>query len=215
MRLQTRVPEQRALACLIVAAVLFAGFMIFGSPRVETASEILIHALEKLEEKEKYPLVIEEKATSYSLKFEGEIQNYTDLKGKIKDHGLEISRRKELLLVKPEAETDWQAAEELGLNSLNSFLAHPAEVLHALRENFAEFMFDPGIGGLQNIYYDTCSADKHFADQFFPDIPVASIDRLTVYMTLSEPERFLKEIKIELIFRGSPGSSLTRIYIVN
>lgn len=214
-RLQTRVPEQLALACLGAVAIFIAGFLFLKPPSPATAPELLKYALEKLEKQVSYRLAIEEYSPGYRLLFKGKVQNCTEIKGEIMDHCLEVHRKGKKLYVKPEDETEWQTAEKLQLSSLNSFITLPAEVLKAQQGNFARFVFVPEIESRRKIHFETGSPDKKFTELFFPKISPTSVCGLTIEVVAADPGPVIKQIEIGLEFQDSAYGNLTRVYCLD
>ncbi|HHX87578.1 MAG TPA: hypothetical protein GX693_05290 [Firmicutes bacterium] len=213
-RLRTKVPEQLILACLGALALLIAGFLILTPSLLATAPEVLKYSLHNLQEQESYYLAIEEYSTGYQLKFKGEIINCTDIKGKILDHGLEVHRKDSKLYLKLEDDLEWKLAEQLQLNSLNSFITHPAEVLKAQQDNFTRFNVQTKNSDRYNISFNTSSPDKKFLKLFFPKISPAAIHSINIEVVIADanPELRLKQLGICLQFKDSAYGNLKRFY---
>ncbi len=214
-RLQTRIPEKLFMVFLGMVAIFIFGLLIFRFSLPATAPELLKNTLQELKGRASYLLVIEEYSPGYQLIFKGEILNCNDIKGKLGDHHLEVHRKDGKLYVKPEDETKWQAAEKVQLNSLNSFVTHPAEVIKAVQGDFARFKLVPENGEGYKIHFETVSPDQKFIDRFFPEISPDAVDRLTLEVTVVDPGPVIKQIEIELKLRDSTHGNLTRSYCLD
>ncbi|NMA91697.1 MAG: hypothetical protein GX973_01045 [Firmicutes bacterium] len=216
-RLQTRNPGQLALACLVAAVVFIAALLFLKQPQVRlpTAPELLSQAWENLSDRAEYPLAIEEHSPGYRLKFEGKVQNWTEIRGTIPAHCLEVQYKNETLYIKAGDKKNWERVERLQLESLSSFITSPAEIIGSLQENFPRFLVELvelGEESRYKVHFESEQPDPGFIELYFPELGPNVLSKLALEIVLTGPEVLVEQIEVRLEFRDPAHGPLYRIY---
>ena len=177
--------------------------------RTNPAYNLMLQALDKLQEYHDYQIVISEEAGPETLSFEGQVHGI-NMSGYIPEHDLGVYlKRGEFYLRHKESET-WEKAETIegaDLKNLEAFLSTPHQIIYWIEEYWEEAQTGPQKSNQDDIYktiYWAVDSPRLWGN-VFPAINLEYIHQGTVIMKISSQTFDVHKFKLALILKTPQG----------